>query len=37
MNRREALLDELIQRARMLSDTGLVVGTAGNISVRLGE
>jgi L-fuculose-phosphate aldolase len=35
MSQREALLNELIQRARMLSDTGLVVGTAGNLSVRL--
>jgi L-fuculose-phosphate aldolase len=35
MSQREALLNELIQRARMLSDTGLVVGTAGNVSVRL--
>jgi L-fuculose-phosphate aldolase len=35
MSQRQALLNELIQRARMLSDTGLVVGTAGNVSVRL--
>jgi len=28
-------LDELVRCARMMSDNGLVVGTAGNISIRL--
>ena len=37
MSDREARLDELVQRARMLGDSGLVIGTAGNLSIRLGE
>jgi L-fuculose-phosphate aldolase len=37
MSEREARLDELVHRARMMSDTGLVVGTAGNISIRLDD
>lgn len=34
---REARLDELVCYGRMLSDERLVVGTVGNISIRLGE
>jgi L-fuculose-phosphate aldolase len=34
---REDRLDELVQRARMMCDTGLVVGTAGNMSIRLDD
>ena len=30
-------LDELVQYARRLTADGLVVGTAGNISIRLGD
>jgi len=37
MSAPEARLDELVHRARMMSDTGLVVGTAGNISIRLDD
>jgi len=34
---REALLDEIVRCARRMSYDGLVVGTAGNISVRLDD
>jgi L-fuculose-phosphate aldolase len=34
---REGRLLELVRYARMMSDSGLVVGTAGNISIRLDE
>lgn len=34
---RERRLDEVVRCARMMTDDGLVVGTAGNISVRLGD
>ena len=34
---REGLLDELVRCARMMADDGLVVGTAGNISIRLDD
>jgi L-fuculose-phosphate aldolase len=34
---REGLLDELVRCARRMSDDGLVVGTAGNISIRLDD
>ena len=34
---REALLDEIVRCARRMSDDGLVLGTAGNISVRLDD
>jgi L-fuculose-phosphate aldolase len=34
---REARLDELVRYGRMLSEKRLVVGTAGNISIRLGD
>jgi L-fuculose-phosphate aldolase len=34
---REGRLDELVRCARTMADSGLVVGTAGNISIRLGE
>src|SRR5207237_19940 len=34
---RDGLLDELVRYARMMSDDGLVVATAGNISIRLDE
>lgn len=34
---RERRLDELVRCTRKLTDDGLVVGTAGNISIRLGE
>jgi L-fuculose-phosphate aldolase len=34
---RETLLDEIIRCARRMSDDGLVLGTAGNISVRLDD
>lgn len=37
MNDRERRLDELVRYARLMSDSGLVVGTAGNISIRLDE
>jgi L-fuculose-phosphate aldolase len=34
---RERQLDELVRHARMMSADGLVTGTAGNISIRLGD
>jgi L-fuculose-phosphate aldolase len=34
---REGRLDELVRCARMMFDSGLVVGTAGNISIRLDD
>ena len=34
---REAMLDELVRCARRMSYDGLVVGTAGNISIRLDD
>jgi len=34
---REALLEEIVRCARRMSHDGLVVGTAGNISVRIGD
>jgi len=37
MSERQARLDELVRCARLMSDTGLVVGTAGNISIRLDD
>lgn len=37
MNEREARLGELVRYARLMSDSGLVVGTAGNISIRLDD
>jgi L-fuculose-phosphate aldolase len=37
MNERERRLDELVRYARLISDSGLVVGTAGNISIRLDD
>ena len=37
MSEREARLDELVQRARMMGESGLVIGTAGNLSIRIGE
>jgi len=35
--RREDVLDDVVRYARRMSDDGLVVGTAGNISVRLDD
>lgn len=37
MSEREGRLDELVECARAMSDTGLVVGTAGNISIRIDD
>ena len=34
---RERQLDELVRHARMMSADGLGTGTAGNISIRLGD
>src|SRR5436305_2495579 len=35
MSEREGRLDELVRCAQLMSDSGLVVGTAGNISIRV--